>query len=245
MCGRYTLSVGHEALARAFLAEFAEEVKASWQSRYNIAPGGGITAILEDRDKKRRRAEILHWGLVPAWADDPNIGYKLINARAETVATKPSFRNPFRYRRCLVPASGFFEWDRQQKPRQPYFFHPREADFLAFAGVWEHWQHPDGSEILSAAVLTTAADEVMAPIHHRMPVILPESAWALWLDTGNVKAQMPVFLEAHAEAPPLACHPVSSAVNKATVDGPELIEPVDPVEDASPPARQRDQMELF
>ncbi len=245
MCGRYTLAMGHEALARAFLAEFGEELKSSWQARYNIAPGSGIVAIVEDRDRKGRRAEILHWGLVPSWADDPNIGYKLINARAETVATKPSFRNPFRYRRCLVPASGFYEWDRHRKPSQPWYFYPGESPFMAFAGVWEHWQHADGSEILSVAVLTTGADAIMAPIHHRMPVILPEAAWADWLDPENVKPNRQSLLRAHGKGPKLDRHPVTHAVNKAAVDSPELIQPVDEPSSSPLPPQNNDQMELF
>src|SRR5210317_2245796 len=116
MCGRYTLSAGHESLARAFLAEFSKELQASWKSRYNIAPGTGIVAILEDRDRGGRKAEVFHWGLVPGWAKDPKIGYKLINARAETIGEKPSYRDAYRYRRCLVPASGFYEWDRRKSP---------------------------------------------------------------------------------------------------------------------------------
>ena len=158
MCGRYTLSAGHEALARAFLAEFAEELQASWKARYNIAPGTGIVAILEDRDRGGRKAEVLHWGLVPHWAKDPNIGYKMINARAETIGEKPAYRDAYRYRRCLVPASGFYEWDRTKSPRQPYYFYPKGSDFMAMAGVWEPWPHPSGSEILSVSLITTTAN---------------------------------------------------------------------------------------
>jgi len=245
MCGRYTLSAGHEALARAFLAEFAAELQAEWKPRYNIAPGTGITAIIEDRDRDRlRRAEVLHWGLVPRWADDPAIGYKLINARAETVASKPSYRDPFRYRRCLVPASGFFEWDRRHHPRQPWYFFPGERECMALAGVWEHWLHPSGSEILSVALLTTEADDRMAPIHHRMPVILPEAAWADWLDTRQVKPDMPAFLKRRPGPEFLQCHPVSMEVNRGTAEGSHLIEPVEwphtPDE-----TRKAEQQELF
>ena len=227
MCGRYTLSAGHEALARAFLAEFPEDLKASWKARYNIAPGGGIVAIHEDRDKGGRRAEVFHWGLVPRWAKDPDIGYKMINARAETIAGKPAYRDAFRYRRCLIPASGFYEWDRRTSPRQPYYFHPREADFMAMAGVWEYWLHPCGSEIVSAAVITTTADSTVAPVHHRMPVILPKEAWGAWLDTRRVKPEMEPFLEARVPDSFLGMHPVSREVNKARAEGPELVEPID------------------
>ncbi|NDV62020.1 SOS response-associated peptidase [Puniceicoccales bacterium CK1056] len=218
MCGRYTLSAGHEALAKAFLAEFGEELKASWKSRYNITPGTGIVAIHEDRDRGGRRAEVLHWGLVPSWAKDPNIGYKLINARAETIADKPSYRDAFRYRRCLVPASGFYEWDRRKSPRQPYYFRPVEEDFMAMAGIWEHWMHPSGSEILSVSLITTEANKTVGKIHHRMPVILGVDEWDRWLDTSNVKGEGLSNLLGPASDIFLKSCPVSSRVNKTDVD---------------------------
>jgi putative SOS response-associated peptidase YedK len=223
MCGRYTLSAGHEALAREFLAEFAEEMKASWNSRYNISPGTGIVAIQEDRDKGGRKADVFHWGLVPSWAKDPDIGYKLINARAETIAQKPSFRDAFRYRRCLVPASGFYEWDRTKSPRQPHYFHPAESSIMAMAGIWEHWLHPCGSEILSISLITTAANKLMEPIHHRMPLILPRESWAEWLSTDNVKPSIETYLDKAEPDNYLQCHPVSTRVNKASEEGEDLI----------------------
>jgi putative SOS response-associated peptidase YedK len=223
MCGRYTLSAGHEALARAFLAEFAEELKASWKSRYNIAPGGGIVAVLEDRDKGGRRAEVLHWGLVPHWAKDPDIGHRLINARAETVADKPAYRDAFRYRRCLIPASGFYEWNRRARPPQPYYFHPAGDLLLAFAGVWENWLHPGGSEILSAAIITTAADSAVGAIHHRMPLILPRESWDAWLDTSQSRPLMAPFIAAAGAE--LHAHAVDPAVNRTHRDDAALIEP--------------------
>jgi putative SOS response-associated peptidase YedK len=224
MCGRYTLSAGHEALARAFLAEFGEELKASWKPRYNITPGTGIVAIHEDRDRGGRRAEVFHWGLVPSWAKDPNIGYKLINARAETIGDKPSYRDAYRYRRCLVPASGFYEWDRRKSPRQPYYFHPAKDEFMAMAGIWEHWMHPSGSEILSVSLITTAANKTVGKIHHRMPVILEPMDWDRWLDTGNVKAEGLRELLSPAGDALLKTHPVSTRVNKTDFDEPVLIE---------------------
>ncbi len=239
MCGRYTLSAGHEALAREFLAEFAEEMKMSWNPRYNITPGTGIVAIQEDRDKGGRKADVFHWGLVPSWAKDPDIGYKLINARAETIADKPSFRDAFRYRRCLVPASGFYEWDRTKSPRQPYYFHPGKSEIMAMAGIWEHWLHPSGSEILSVSLITTAANKLMEPIHHRMPLILPKEAWNPWLDTNNVKPSIGRFLDVNQPDEFLTCHPVSLEVNKGSVDAKELID------EALLPEGGQDQLDLF
>ena len=237
MCGRYTLSAGHEALARAFLAEFAEELKASWKTRYNIPPGTGIVAIHEDRDKGGRKAEVFHWGLVPGWAKDPNIGYKLINARAETIGEKPSYRDAYRYRRCLVPASGFYEWDRRKSPRQPYYFYPTEGDFMAMAGIWEHWLHPSGSEILSVSLVTTAANSTVGKIHHRMPVLLEPANWDRWLDTGNVKAEGLGDLLVPAKDEFLQHRRVSIRVNKTDSDEPSLIEAESAKED---PVQQMD-----
>lgn len=226
MCGRYTLSAGHESLARAFLAEFAEELKMSWKPRYNIAPGSGIVAVLEDRDKGGRKAEVFHWGLVPSWAKDVNIGYKLTNARSETIKDKPSYRDAYRYRRCLVPASGFYEWDRSVFPRQPYYFHPRDTEFMAMAGIWEHWLHPSGSEILSVSLITTRANKSVGKIHHRMPVILKPENWNRWLDTDNVKATGIRELMVPSGNELLNSYPISKEVNKADRDGPALIDEV-------------------
>lgn len=239
MCGRYTLSTGHEKLARAFLAEFFDELKQSWKPRYNIAPGSGIVGILEDRDRGGRKAEVLHWGLVPHWAKDPDIGQGLINARAETVHEKPAFRDAFRYRRCLIPASGFYEWDRRSTPRQPYYFYPREGEFMALAGIWEHWLHPSGSEIISAAIITTRANKAVSGIHHRMPVILPEAAWSDWLDTIKVKPEMKLFLEVVPEGGFLGRYAVSRKVNVADTEGPDLIVKRDQAE------LESNQMDLF
>jgi len=239
MCGRYTLSVGQERLARVFLAEFSDELKQSWHPRYNISPGTGIVAVLEDRDKGGRRADVFHWGLVPSWAKDPNIGYKLTNARAETIGEKPSYRDAYRYRRCIVPASGFYEWDRRKSPRQPHYFYPSKGDFLAMAGIWEHWMHPSGSEILSVSLITTAANKKMSPIHHRMPVLLKENDYDRWLNTDNVKATglREVLRPANEDA--LSVHPVSQRVNKTEFDGPALVEKVEKAGGAV------DQLDLF
>ena len=239
MCGRYTLSAGHEALARAFLAEFAEELKSSWKDRYNISPGSGIVAIHENRDKGGKQAEVFHWGLVPSWAKDANIGYKLTNARSETISDKPSYRDAYRYRRCLVPASGFYEWDRSVFPRQPYYFYPGDAEFMAIAGIWEHWLHPSGSEILSVSLITTAANDVVGKIHHRMPVIVPPAEWDKWLDSNNVKADGIRELMRPANNDVLRSHPVSTRVNKSDQEGPGLIEKVVPQTDTDP------QLDLF
>ena len=231
MCGRYTLSAGHEALARAFLAEFGEELRGSWKARYNIAPGTGVVAVVGDRDKGGRRADVFHWGLVPGWAKSPDIGYKLINARAETVREKPAYRDAYRYRRCIVPASGFYEWDRRTQPRQPWYFRPRQSEFLAMAGLWEHWLHPSGSEILSVALITTQANTTVGAIHHRMPVILPRTSWDQWLDPGNVRGEGLQGMLLPADEGGLRAYPVSTRVNKTDVDEASLCDPAEPESD--------------
>lgn len=224
MCGRYTLTSGPDKLAAVFKAEFGKEFKQSWKPRYNIAPGSGITAILEDRDRGGQRGEILHWGLVPSWARDPDIGYKLINARAETLSEKASFKDAFRYRRCLIPASGFYEWDKAVSPRQPYYFFPARAGPIALAGIWEHWLHPSGSEILSVAIITTAANGPVGRIHERMPVIMGESDWDRWLDVENVRAAglRPLLVAPREDF--LEVRRVGTRVNKTGLDEPSLIE---------------------
>jgi putative SOS response-associated peptidase YedK len=155
----------------------------------------------------------------------------MINARAETIAEKPAFRDAFRYRRCLVPASGFYEWDRGARPRQPYYFHPAGEPFMAMAAVWEHWLHPGGSEILSAAIVTMPAAAPVARIHHRMPLILARRHWDAWLDTGSVKPDIAPFIQTAPEADFLAMHAVGTGVNRASNDSPELIQPARPESD--------------
>jgi len=228
MCGRFTLRENPARLAKIFEAEFGDELSLSLKPRYNIAPGGGVLAVMEDRDRGGRRADILQWGLVPSWAKDPTISHKLINARSETVHGKPSFSDAFRYRRCLVPMSGFYEWDRACRPRQPYYFYNDKKPVFAVAGVWEYWLHPSGSEIISVSLLTREADMVVGNIHHRMPVILPHTHWQSWLDTSRVQPPAVLPLLRAAQLNQLRSHPVTLDVNKTDRDDPALIDPVQP-----------------
>ncbi len=235
MCGRYTLSAGHEELARAFLAEFARELQESWRPRYNIGPGSGIVAVYEDPERDgARRAGVFHWGLVPHWARDPNIGLRLVNARAETVARKPAYREAFRRRRCLVPASGFYEWDRRLRPAWPYYIYPAGEPFMALAGVWEHWRHAGGTEIVSVALITMPANSLVGRIHDRMPLILPRGQWDAWLDCSRVPPDIAPFLEAAPPPAYLAMHPVGPEVNRVANDSPSLIEPAQPRPEGGP-----------
>ncbi|MFP4282101.1 MAG: SOS response-associated peptidase [Opitutales bacterium] len=241
MCGRYTLKTRAQQLAKRYRVEFDPGLAAHLTARYNIPPGTGVLTIRDDRDAGVRKADLFHWGLVPAWAKDVKIGYKLSNARSETAASKPSFRHAMRYRRCVLPADGFFEWQREGGHKQPFYFHAADDRPLSLAGLWEHWQSPDGSEILSVSVLTTRANALMAPIHDRMPVFIPDEALDRWLAPGLTKAEDVADLLRPPPEDLLACHPVSTAVNAVRHDGPELLLPTD----ASAPRPEPTQGELF
>jgi len=228
MCGRYSLISGAEVIAKRFGAALPAEAARVHRPRYNIAPGQGIAVVFDDRDRHERRADFFHWGLVPAWATDVNIGQRLTNARSETAADKPSFRAAMRYRRCIIPADGFFEWRRSGAHKQPWFIRMKGGAPFGMAGLWEHWFGADGSEILSCAVLTTGPNALMEPIHDRMPVILAPRDYARWLDSGVVRPDEVVDLLRPCDADAMEAWTVSSAVNNARNEGPHLIEKVAP-----------------
>lgn len=241
MCGRFVLTASEETIAETFRAHFLDDEYKQLLERYNIAPGTRILAVrqppAEDDNATgaeaaapaddEREALGLHWGLVPPWAEDKKIGNRMINARSETVFSKPAFRKAAAARRCLVPASGFYEWQRTEKAKQPFYFHPRESDLMAFAGLWERWKEPDGTWLLSCCLLTTAANADMEAIHHRMPVFLAPDAWSAWLDPATKADDLKPLLEP-PPAERLARHPVSPAVNKPANDAADLLEPYDP-----------------
>jgi putative SOS response-associated peptidase YedK len=214
MCGRYALHASPEVIA----LQFGLGSVPSLSPRYNIAPTTRVLIVRDDGGG--RGAAMVKWGLVPRWAKDPSVGARMNNARAETVAEKPSFRDAFRRRRCLIPASGFYEWKLEHGLKQPYYFRPAAGGLLAFAGLWERWEGP-GGPLETCAVLTTEANAVMAPIHERMPVILDPSSCGDWL-SGNGPLQ-PLLVP----CPPavLSVHRVSRAVNDARRDDPGLVDP--------------------
>lgn len=198
--------------------------------RYNIAPGQPIPVVLYDAQRELRRMDYFNWGLIPSWAQDINIGYKMINARAETIAEKPSYKIPFRRRRCLIPANGFYEWKREGSAKQPYYFTRSDGEPFAFAGIWDRWDSPDGSWILSCSLVTTAANRLMAPIHNRMPVILAEDDYEPWLDTRDETSTTLTRLNYRLrprEIPDMVRYPVSTAVNNARNDTPDLIRKIE------------------
>ena len=221
MCGRFALTVDPADLQDAF-PEYTFPAQAA--RRFNIAPTQPILALPNDGTSK---ADFFVWGLIPSWAKDPAIGNRLINARAETLAEKPAFRGAYKYRRCLIFADGFYEWQAQSssKSKVPHLIRLKSGKPFAFAGLWEHWQSADGSEVKSATIITSAPNELMAPIHNRMPVILARDAYAQWLDS---TPHFPVDLNsllAPYPAKEMEAYPVSTLVNSPANDRPELVVP--------------------
>jgi len=177
MCGRFTLQIPAELLAELFGLPDPSEIPA----RYNIAPTQQV-AVIRQLDGAGNRLDFLKWGLIPSWAKDPSLGSKMINARSETLEEKPAFRAPFKFRRCLVPASGFYEWEVLEGKKVPRYFRLRDGAPMLFAGLWESWKAPDGASVESCTILTTAANSLIEPLHLRMPVILQTGDFPLWLD---------------------------------------------------------------
>jgi len=225
MCGRFTLISPGEVLAEFFELVDTLDIK----PRYNIAPTQPVGVIRQGRDTNARAFDLLYWGLIPSWAKDPAIGNRMINARAETAATKPSFRSAMKYRRCLIPTDGFYEWKAitGQKRKQPYFIRMKDESPFAFAGLWEHWQDPGGSEIDSCCILTTEPNELMADIHNRMPVILDPKNFAQWLDPEIQKADAVDSLLQAFPRSRMKAFPVNTTVNRPSNDTAACIEPLD------------------
>jgi putative SOS response-associated peptidase YedK len=225
MCGRFTLTASPEQLAELFDLPEAPVL----EPRYNIAPTQPVGVVRLNPQTKAREWELVQWGLVPSWAKDPGIGAQMINARAETVTEKPAFRSAFKRRRCLVPATGFYEWQKQEKRKQPYYITLREGRPFAIAGLWENWEGPDGSALATCTLLTTEANELMAAFHNRMPVIVAPEDYAMWLGPGAEESpqaldQLHHLLRPYA-AEAMAARPVSSFVSNARNEGTQCIEP--------------------
>jgi putative SOS response-associated peptidase YedK len=226
MCGRFTQSQSGEAVAQTFQLKAAPDL----QPRYNIAPTQPVSAILATLENPEPRHQLLRWGLIPGWAKDPSIGNRMINARAETVSEKPSFRAAFKRRRCLIVADGFYEWKRNpnSKTKQPYYFHLKEHAPFAFAGLWEQWTDPEsGGELDTCTILTTAANAVLEPIHDRMPVILEPDQYAAWLDPDFYSPQALQVMLDPFEAEAMDSYPVSKAVNSPRYDAADCLEQVE------------------
>lgn len=224
MCGRFVQIQDAEDYGAYFSVDVirTEQVLKSW----NVAPTKQVYAVAEHEEE--RRLGTFEWGLVPVWAKDRKIGARLINARVETVGTKPAFRDSFSARRCIVPADGFYEWEPKVRGKLPHYFYAPDRNPLALAGLWTSWRDPDtGDPVRTCTIVTREASDVVSPIHDRMPVILPKSAWEAWLDTENRDRNAIEGLVASLPIPDLSEHAVATLVNRVANDVPELIDPLE------------------
>lgn len=243
VCGRFVSTSSGEDIARYFDVDEVSEQALEHQPNHNTAPTTDVFVVYADGTA--RRLDTFHWGLVPRWAKDLRIGNRLINARAESVAEKPAFRAAFARRRCIVPADGFYEWNRPEgaSRKQPWYIHRPDGEPYAFAGLWEQWRgnlptaadgaggagaEAEGEEVTvrSATIITGPPNEKMARLHDRMPVILPASAWATWLDPDAGATELTALL-VPASPEVIEFHPVSTEVNNVRNKGPRLIEPIE------------------
>ena len=238
MCGRYVSATPADQLAEEF---HVDAIKADdLPAKYNVAPTDPIYAVAPSRDGETRQLGTFKWGLVPNWSKDANGGAKMINARAETLDKKPAFRNLLQKRRCIIPADGFYEWQRlgnddaslpEKKPRkQPFFIKRADGRLMAFAGLWDVWKDradKDAEWLRSATIITGEPNELVARLHDRMPVQLPEDVWDQWLDPANTDIEELQRLLVPVPAEELVAYPVDTAVNSVRNDGPELVEPLE------------------
>jgi putative SOS response-associated peptidase YedK len=218
MCERFTRRADSKKISKEFKVADVPAVEA----RYNIAPTQDVLAIYEREDG--REAALFKWGLVPSWAKDISLGARLINARSETVAEKPAFRQAFKQRRCIIPADGFYEWQKTGARKQPFFFRMRDERPFGFAGLWERWEGDGGQIINSCAILTTDANEVLRPVHDRMPVILHPDDYGLWLDADARKLDLIKEVLRPYPAEEMMGYPVGLSVNSLSSQGAGLIE---------------------
>lgn len=226
MCGRYTLRTRLNQLGTLFSFEPPNELPA----RYNIAPTQSVAAVRNTPDGGGKKLAFLRWGLIPSWATDKAIGNRLINARAETLAEKPSFKHALKRRRCLILADGFYEWKTSGKNKQPYFIQMKDGRPFAFAGLWERWSKSE-TAIESCTIITTSPNSLLAELHNRMPVILSEQAAHLWLDPEIEQPEPLTSLLVPYSEDEMIAYPVSTLVNSPKHDSSDCIEPVDSTED--------------
>lgn len=240
MCGRYVATTDAEGLVRFFVIDDrdpqarADHVRWDGAANYNVAPTDPVPAVVR-HDGQLVLSE-LRWGLVPFWASDRKIGARMINARAETLTSKPAFSEAFERRRCLIPADGFYEWETRDGRRLPWFVRRTDGDPMVFAGIWSSWRDkadPDAPRLLTCSIITTRANRVLAPIHDRMPVVLDRAARDAWLDPdvelGDLRELLGPAPDDHVER-----HRVSTRVNHVANDGPDLVDPIEDTDDAPP-----------
>jgi len=223
MCGRYRLSRRKQFVEDYF--DVSSDIE-DWNPRYNIAPTQHVPVIRQHPKEPRRDLSLLRWGLIPSWAKDSSAAASMINARSERATVLPAFRESLRLRRCLIPADGFYEWERTAAGKQPYCFDVNDGELFAFAGLWDRWRAPDGQWIRSFSILTTTPNAVTSPIHDRMPVVLAREDYDLWLDPGMTDVQIISELLKPCDASRMRCHPVSNRVNQVQNDDAECAGPI-------------------
>jgi len=221
MCGRYTQTATPDAIAEHFHLDKLP----LFTPRYNIAPSQQVAAIRITPDAAKRECIMLRWGLIPSWAKDSKMGNQCINAKAETVAEKPSFRSAFKKRRCLVVATGFYEWKVHGKQKQPMWIGLKSKGLFAFAGLWEHWKPAEGEPLETCTIITMEPNELMKPIHNRMPVILTPHDYDRWLDPTMQEVETVKSLLRPFTSDELVAYPVSTLVNNPRHDAPQCLEP--------------------
>ncbi|MEM8780386.1 MAG: SOS response-associated peptidase [Cyanobacteria bacterium P01_G01_bin.49] len=221
MCGRFTLTCDAVRITVFFQLATVPKLR----PRYNIAPSQLIATIVQ-QEQEAKQLRLMKWGLIPGWAKDPKIGHRLINARAETLSEKPSFRSAFKRRRCLIVADGFYEWQQTKTGKQPYYIQFKNQQLFAFAGLWEIWHSEKNEEIESCSIITTKANELIKPIHHRMPVILSPNTYSQWLDPTVTSIDKVQSFLAPYDSADMEVYQVSEKVNRSTYDQPDCFQSI-------------------
>jgi putative SOS response-associated peptidase YedK len=223
MCGRYRLGRGKQAFAKVF-GVWRDDVE--WEPRFNIAPTQLVPTVRQDTREPERYVSVMRWGLIPYWATDPSVGSKMINARSETAASKPAFNEALQKRRCLIPADGFYEWQRSAKTKQPFCFTLNDNAVFAFAGIWDRWRDAESKTVETFSILTTSANSVTSDVHDRMPVILQPDDYDLWLDPGFRRVDELVHLLKPLDGALMNKYPVSIRVNSVSNDDAQCAKPI-------------------
>ena len=218
MCGRFALAKTSEEIADYFSLKQLPDLP----PRYNIAPSQQIAVIIHKDEFPERKLVMMRWGLIPSWAKDEKIGYKMINARAETVSEKPAFRSAFKKRRCLIPTDGFYEWWHKGKSKQPYFVTMKNKGLFAFAGIWDRWKSPTGEIVESCSIVTTDANSLIGKIHDRMPVIIQRESFGTWLNPVQSEIGLKQYMRPFSPYK-MTTYPVSNMVNSPQNDSPACI----------------------
>jgi putative SOS response-associated peptidase YedK len=227
MRGRYRLSRRKQLVEEYFDTESDEP---EWTPRYNIAPSQLVPVIRQNPKEPRRELSLMRWGLIPSWAKDASLAARMINARSETAATKPAFRDPLTNRRCLIPADGFYEWVRTGKVKQPYCFEVNDGELFAFAGIWDHWRDANNNIVETFSILTTSPNAVTSAVHDRMPVILDPDSYDVWLDPGMWDVTTASELLKPYDAQLMRCYPIGARINHVANDDEECSAPVELVQ---------------